>query len=181
MSSLDFLYEKRHYYFEMRKSDTAAYKSWESMKSRCLNPNSSGYNRYGGRGITVCQRWIHSFDDFLEDMGERPQNCEIHRKDNNKNYEKENCIWLDKAEHRKISGYSFRKNLSKDMRYAAIKASMKRLNYKHQKYWYSRMIELGNCGICGKEKENISDRLCQRCRENKRKRDQEYRLRHLTA
>src|SRR5688572_12282456 len=47
------------------------YKSWDAMKQRCLNPNATGYEHWGGRGITVCERWM-VFENFLEDMGERP-------------------------------------------------------------------------------------------------------------
>jgi len=70
---------------------TGAYRSWEALRARCLNPNNNRYKLYGGRGIKVCARWLHSFEKFLADMGERPERTTIERKDGNGNYCKENC------------------------------------------------------------------------------------------
>lgn len=69
------------------------YLSWKSMKARCLNPKSPDYKDYGGRGITICESWIDSFEAFLEDMGERPKNRTLDRRDTNGNYEPDNCVW----------------------------------------------------------------------------------------
>jgi hypothetical protein len=85
-----------------KMSHSGTYRSWKSMKARCNNPNSPKYKSYGGRGITVCDRWINSFEDFLEDMGERPsRKYSIERKNNNGNYEPENCIWLLKGKQQR--------------------------------------------------------------------------------
>ncbi len=78
-------------------SRTSTYKIWASMKQRCLNPNSGPYRWYGGRGITVCERWL-KFENFLADMGERPPGLSLERIDNNGNYGPGNCCWTTPKE-----------------------------------------------------------------------------------
>ena len=71
-------------------SSSHEYKIWSGMKQRCLNPKAPDYKQYGERGITICDRWIESFENFFEDVGEIPLDKEIDRIDNNGNYEPSN-------------------------------------------------------------------------------------------
>lgn len=91
------------------------YNVWESMLTRCRNPRHHTYPDYGGRGITVCERWF-SFDNFYEDMGPRPRGYWIERRDNDGNYEPGNCHWATPKEQR----YNTRRSIAKRAREARI-------------------------------------------------------------
>jgi len=78
---------------------TPTHRTWKAMRNRCNNPNTPRYKDYGGRGITVCERW-DKFENFLIDMGERPEGMSIDRVDNNKGYSKSNCKWATGKEQR---------------------------------------------------------------------------------
>lgn len=72
--------------------------SWQRMKQRCLPKNSVVRKYHAGRGIKICERWLGSFENFLADMGPRPEGKTLERKDNDGNYEPGNCIWATQAE-----------------------------------------------------------------------------------
>jgi len=76
---------------------TKTYKIWKHMNDRCNNPNSTQYQWYGGRGISIDQRW-GSYNNFLDDMGECPNNLTLDRIDTNGNYCLANCRWATRAE-----------------------------------------------------------------------------------
>lgn len=77
---------------------------WIKMKSRCFNTNDKSYSNYGGRGIEVCDRWKDSFENFIKDLGWRPNNkYSLERIDYNGNYCPENCKWIHKSEQSKNS------------------------------------------------------------------------------
>ncbi len=81
-------------------TDSRVYNTWEHIIARCNNPKIQNYKRYGGRGITVCKRWL-KFINFLKDMGEPPTGYSIDRIDNNKGYCKKNCKWSTRKEQQR--------------------------------------------------------------------------------
>lgn len=80
------------------QTGSPTYNTWNAMLSRCCNPKSDSYPHYGGRGITVCERWSR-FENFLSDMGVRPsEDSSIERKNNNLGYEPSNCVWASRIQ-----------------------------------------------------------------------------------
>lgn len=79
--------------------DSSTYKSWVSMITRCNNKKTIQYKNYGGRGIKVCPEWL-DFNNFLKDMGEKPNNfMQLDRINNDGDYSKENCKWSTRKEN----------------------------------------------------------------------------------
>lgn len=89
-----------------REGVSPEHSTWHAIKQRCGNPNHKRYKDYGGRGISICDRWNNSFMDFLSDMGEKPSpKHSIERIDVNKNYEPDNCKWattLEQARNQRV-------------------------------------------------------------------------------
>lgn len=73
--------------------------TWNGMKQRCFNRNHFAFHNYGGRGITVCPRWL-VFKNFVDDLGVRPNGCTLDRINNDGNYEPSNCRWATPHEQR---------------------------------------------------------------------------------
>lgn len=107
------------------------FRAWRSMKDRCQNPNSERFEDYGGRGITVCQQWLDSYEAFLADMGECPSaEHSIDRKQNDGNYEPGNCRWATAEEqcnnrrnNVRFSFYGMDKTVSEWSRISQVKIS----------------------------------------------------------
>jgi len=89
-----------HKHGHNKNGKTPEYTTWARMKDRCFNKNSKDYPDYGGRGITVCERWVNSFQNFFDDMGTKPSpKHSLDRfPDVNGNYELYNCRWATQKE-----------------------------------------------------------------------------------
>lgn len=122
------------------KNRTTTYRSWHMMIQRCCNPNATRFERYGGRGITVCQGWRESFEAFYRDMGKRPEGTTLDRINRDGPYCKENCRWATRREqqsnlrsNRKISYQGETHTLAEWSR--VLNLPMKRLESRLRKGW----------------------------------------------
>jgi hypothetical protein len=83
----------------MKNKDHPLYQTWAGMKTRCYNPKAANYENYGGRGITVCDRWRDDFWAFVADMGSKPaKGVSLDRRDGDGCYEPSNCRWATASE-----------------------------------------------------------------------------------
>ncbi len=113
-------------------ANTPTYVSWRALRDRCYDETNPRYHSHGARGITVCERWQHSFENFLADMGERPAGTSIDRIDNDGNYTPENCRWATPKEQannrrrRTIRSEITLASQASGIKYATIAARMHR-------------------------------------------------------
>lgn len=100
--------------------ETRLYQTWENMKSRCYNKKNSHYNRYGGRGITICDEWLEDFTNFYNWAMESgyKDNLTIDRIDNDGNYCPENCQWITFSENSAKRNVDYWKNKKRLLQYA---------------------------------------------------------------
>jgi hypothetical protein len=128
---------------------TAIYRTWSGMLSRCNNPKVQEYNRYGGRGIKVCSRW-RNFADFYEDMGSRhAKGLELDRIDNNGNYEPSNCRWVTpklNARNRRNNRFFIlngsKKTLAEWIELSGVSSSLVRQRFYVCKWSIERALEM---------------------------------------
>lgn len=90
------------------------YRTWVSMRQRCYDKNHDAYRKYGGRGITVCDRWNESFLAFYADMGPRPVGTTLDRVDNNGSYSPSNCRWTTRREQSRNTRRTIRMTIDGD-------------------------------------------------------------------
>ena len=112
---------------------------YDAMKQRCNNPKNKQFPDYGGRGITVCQRWDKSYQAFLKDMGRRPEGFTLERLDNNLGYSPENCAWVDKiaqANNKRNNQLVTYQGITKSLTRWAIDLGLKQSTVSQRFYCY---------------------------------------------
>ena len=142
----------RHGHARKGQERTQVYKAWLSIKARCYNPSMKHYHRYGGRGITMCQRWQDSFEAFYEDVGDPPSpKHSIDRIDNDGNYEPGNVRWATRAEQANNTAQNvvleydgMRMNLKQWAEHLGMSYAMLRMRH-HRGYTTAQILEpIGN-------------------------------------
>lgn len=121
-------------YHEHGMKNTPEHNSWSGMKQRCYYKQHKQYKNYGGRGITVCDRWLgpDGFENFYKDMGPRPKGCSLDRIDNDGQYSPGNCRWADKYEQ------------SGNRKWGEQDSAVVGVWRYNEKYWCASI------GVCGK-------------------------------
>lgn len=118
------------------RAKTSEFNIWCNMRQRCYDQNHIYFVHYGGRGITVCERWRNNFANFYEDMGKRPKGKSLDRIDNSKGYSPENCRWathreqaLNTRRNRFLTINGITKTLSEWIETSGLKSSTVRQRY----------------------------------------------------
>lgn len=122
---------------------TPTYNSWLAMRRRCLSEDNNRYQHYGARGITVCDRWLHSFENFLEDMGEKPEGCSLDRLNLDEGYCKDNCRWSDSIIQ--ANNKSNVKLITDGIESWSLRRWCERLGLDYKHCWY--LVNTRNMGI----------------------------------
>lgn len=121
------------------KTGSKEYIVYRGMIKRCTNPNEPSYKNYGGRGIAVCQRWLDSFENFLDDMGERPNGkFSLNRLNNEGNYCKENCAWssdIEQHNNTRCNRYITRDGVTKTIAEWCRELGLNRSTVYARLYW----------------------------------------------
>jgi hypothetical protein len=120
-------YERLGHVIGRRRSGTN--NAWTNMVARCTNPKRPDYRYYGGRGISVCDRWRNSFAAFVEDMGPKPADMSIDRIDNSRGYEPGNCRWATR--HEQMQNTRATRLLTKDGETHGLNEWARRLGMTH--------------------------------------------------
>lgn len=108
------------------------------MKDRCSNPEASGFENYGGRGITFDPKW-DKFEEFYADMGDRPEGFELDRVDNNLGYSKENCKWSDSTDQ----SFNRRKRQGTSSKYIGVYYNKEKNKWDARLYKYKVKVSYG--------------------------------------
>lgn len=156
------------------------YKSWRAMLERCYSEGNASYPRYGARGISVCERWRNSYDDFVLDMGFRPEGMTLDRIENDGNYEPGNVRWATKKQqdrnrryHRRVDGMT----VAELAETSGISKSLLtyRLNHEYSK---SDLLKPPNKPKHGTVSKYAMGCRCQPCIKSNKDYQRKYRLRH---